>query len=329
MLNVLLTVDTEAWPAPTTWPAIPLAGNDAMSTQLAHFVYGATPTGEFGIRYQIARLDAYGLKATFFVEALSADAIGHDELSRLIATIEEGSQEVQLQIHTEWMGELHANGLPRTWRQHLREFDYADQCRIIGYGLENLHRCGARNVVALRAGNFGADLQTLRAAGANGLRFDSSHSVAYFDAACGLSSLGPLLAPCEVEGVVEVPLSFFSDYANHYRPAQLCACSFDELRDALLFAWREGWPCFVVLLHSFELMKNFRNGGRGIGPHAIHLARFEKICGFLADNRDKFETTHFRDFVPRLDAAATPRPMPGSVRRTLYRYGEQALGRLI
>lgn len=331
MVHVFLTVDTEAWPFDRAWPRVPLAPRSRIADEVAHYLYGITESGEFGVRYQIARLNEFGLKGTFFVEALSADIIGCDELARLIALIETGSQEVQLQIHTEWLGEVPVNGsdLPRAFRQNLREFSYEQQCTIVAHGLENLRRCGARDVVAMRAGNFGANLDTLRAARANGLLFDSSHDFAYLGTNCGLSELGSLLGPRRVEGIVEVPMSFFHDYGNHVRHAQICACSADELKDALMWAWRERWPSFVILLHSFELIQRHRGSGKRIGPHGIHLARFEALCRFLDENRDKFRTTHFREFPPTLFGEATARPLRSTLHRTLYRYGEQAISRIV
>jgi hypothetical protein len=237
---------------------------------------------------------------------------------------------VQLQIHTEWLSEIAAKGLPQTFKQNLREFSLDQQTRVIEKGLKNLRDCGARELVAIRAGNFGGDINTLRAANANGLSFDSSYNIAYMDGACDLSALGELLVPRRVEGIVEVPVSFFSDYPNHFRPAQLCACSITELKNALLWASHDKWPSFVIVMHTFELLKNYNRPGKRIAPHPLHLARFEALCSFLAKNKDKFRTMHFRDYIPSLDAANGPRRyLRSHWGRTLHRFGEQALGRSI
>jgi hypothetical protein len=328
MVDVFLTVDTEVWPFARNWPAVPLPGNRRLTRgEISNYLYGVTPAGEYGIRYQIERFNAFGLNATFFVEALSAEVLGLDELKKLVAVIEEGSQEVQLQIHTEWLGELPNGGLPRGFRQFLHQFPLDDQRRIVAQGLDNLRRSGARDIVALRAGNFGADLDTLRAAAANELLFDSSYNIAFLGTGCDLSALGPLLRPKRIEGITEVPVSFFSDYPSHVRNVQLCACSFAELKEALLWAWRDKWPSFCIVLHSFELLKHYDQPGDPVTPHPLHVARFESLCDFLASNSDKFRTTHFRDYVPPEETDVAPRLMPSNLGRTLHRFGEQALGR--
>jgi len=39
--------------------------------------YGETAEGDFGLPYQIEQLNRYGLKATYFLEPLFADRVGH------------------------------------------------------------------------------------------------------------------------------------------------------------------------------------------------------------------------------------------------------------
>ena len=327
MVDVFITIDAEVWPFSRVWPKVPLAERGGLSREISHYLYGETPVGEFGIRFQSAQLKTFGLKATFFVEALSAEVIGDGELARVIDVIEDGAHETQLHLHPEWLGELAPSELPRRFGQFMHEFSFEEQSAMVARGLANLRRCGARDIVAVRAGNFGADLNTLRAAKANGLRFDSSHNIAYLGNACALSSLGALVRPETVDGVTEVPVSFFSDYPNHLRSAHLCACSFEELKQALLWAWTHAWPSFVIVLHSFELLKAYQRPGHGFAPHPLHLARFTELCRFLADNGDKFRSTHFRDYVPSHDGAHKPL-MRSTLRRTLWRYGQQAIGRM-
>lgn len=329
VVNVFLTIDTEAWPFAPGWPTEPLPPHKPeLDGEIANYLYGTTHEGEYGVRYQMAKFAEYGLKGTYFVEALSADVLGRDSLRELIATIQSADQEVQLQLHTEWLGELRTPGLPNTFRQNMRDFSLQEQTRIIAYGLENLRSCGAERVVAIRAGNFGANLDTLRAAKANGLAFDSSHNVSFLDSACGLAPLGAPIVPMLAEGIVEVPVSYFCDYPNHFRNVQLSACSTTELKQALMWAWQNKWRSFVVVMHSFELLKNYDKTGKRITPHPMHVARFENLCKFLAANKDKFRTTHFRDYVPELEVDGTaPQWLRGRLHHTLFRYAEQVIGR--
>lgn len=291
------------------------------------YFYGAGATGAYGVPYQLDLLARRGLKATYFTEALFADAIGLGPLQRLVSEIEGAGQEVQLHLHTEWLTELTHTRLPSPFRQFIREFGRLEQEQLIAHGVTNLRECGAGPVVAFRAGSYGANVDTLRALAANGIAFDSSHNPPYVGGACGLDFGQPLLQPRRVEGVWEFPVSVFEDYPGHLRPAQLCACSFGELATALERAWQAGWQSFVIVLHSFELVRGFNQRPPRTAPDTINLRRFERLCAFLAENRDRFPTRHFRDLDPALLAEAPAAPVRGRLRHTLWRHVEQAVSR--
>lgn len=56
-LKVFLTVDAEAWPRFRDWR------ETGLRQDVDREIYGATPSGRFGIGYQMDLLDRYGLKA--------------------------------------------------------------------------------------------------------------------------------------------------------------------------------------------------------------------------------------------------------------------------
>src|SRR5215831_11935639 len=63
-LQVFLTIDTEVWPQTPNWR------ETGLSQDIRRDIYGAALEGEFGLPFQMDLLDAHGLKAVFFVEAL-------------------------------------------------------------------------------------------------------------------------------------------------------------------------------------------------------------------------------------------------------------------
>src|SRR5438093_10623627 len=122
MLNVFLTVDVEMWPFWLGWALAPLPPEKSdFSQEVGNYLYGTTAVGSYGLPYQIATLNRHDLKGTFFVESLSADVVGKDMLKVLVALIQESRQEVQLQIHTEWLGDMRKMNLPADYRKHIRE----------------------------------------------------------------------------------------------------------------------------------------------------------------------------------------------------------------
>jgi hypothetical protein len=115
----------------------------------------------------------------------------------------------------------------------------------------------------------------------------------------------------------------FEDWPGHYRPAHINACSTSEMRHVLMAAWREGWSSFVIVTHSFELLNQRRTG-----PDPIVVRRFDGLCRFLNENRDKFRTTTFAACDARsIAAAGTRTPLRSNVIRTGRRVLEQTLRR--
>jgi hypothetical protein len=327
MLNVFLTVDTEIWPFVSGWPKSPLpATKRDFSREYDAYILGRTRQGDFGVPFQIAVLNRHCLKANYFVESLAADAVGRNLLRSVVALIAPHGHDIQLHLHTEWMGDSCDGGLP--FRQHLHHYVEDDQARIIARGIENLVQCGAPHPSALRAGNYGANVDTLKAARRNRLRLDTSYNYSYRDSACPLALGMELLQPREIEGVVEFPVSHFSDFPGHTRHAQVCACSVGEMTCALQDAFKSGWYTFVIVLHSFELVRVGSVESGDLKPDWINIRRFERLCEFLDANRDKFRTQLFSSVqeMPTLRAA---RPLRSRPHHTARRLVEQLISRLI
>ena len=322
-LKVFLTIDTEV--------GIHLFHSTGADRALDHDIYGSTAEGEYGLRYQLYTLDQYALKAVFFVEALFGSVVGLRPLGEIVRLIEDRGQEVGLHVHTEWLRLMNTpyrsnNGAG----QNIKDFTVDEQTRIIAQGLKNLSACGASRVRSFRAGNTGANFDTLRALARNGIQYDSSYYVPYLGSHCGLDTPTRLCQPALVNGVWEFPIAWFVDRPGHSRPAQLCACSSYELEHALLQAWQQGWRHFVILTHSFELIKRPSNGRRTARPDKLVIARFHRLCRFLAAHPDKFETATFEGVdADELTAAPTAKPITSNLGRTVWRYAEQLSSRLM
>ncbi len=329
MLKVFLTVDTEIWPYSDGWPvrALP-AEKIQFEAEIAASIYGQTSAGEFGLPYQIEQLNQHGLKATYFLEPLFADRAGNQHLVDIVNLIQHNGQEVQLHLHTEWLSEIHDPAIPSHFKQYMHNFTLDEQTALIAKGIHSLQAAGVQEVCAFRAGNYGANLDTLRAAYRNGLVFDSSYDACYLGDDCQIVQSDTLLQPRKIEGIWEFPITFFQDYPGHRRHTQLAACSFNEMKTALLDAWQAGWSSFVIVLHSFELVRN-RNPNTLCLPDKSNIDRFQRLCSFLAEHTDKFTTTTFS----ACDVTTIPEikevdELHSRIYHTAWRYVEQALARI-
>ncbi|MES3020530.1 MAG: hypothetical protein V4857_02990 [Pseudomonadota bacterium] len=322
MLKVFITVDTEVWPNTPGWPRTPIAAaRTDFRRESALYLDGATGAGEFGVGYQLAMLARYGLKACFFVEPLAAARIGTAALEKVVGQVQRAGHEVQLHLHTEWLGDLHDATLPPRYRQFMHEFSMPEQAALIRAGAALLEQAGAAPVCAFRAGSFGANADTLRALAACGLAYDSSYNPTCLHPDFARTPV--LEQPARIGGVWEFPVSSYADYPRHRRHAQLCACSFAEMRAALMAAWQARWYSFVIVLHSFELLRG-RSPPHTPAPDWRVVGRFESLCRLLDAERDKFSTTLFRELDPAQVPALPHAPaLRGTLRRTLLRAAQQ------
>lgn len=324
MLNVFLTVDTEVWPRTSNWRKVGLA------PEIDRDILGVTRDGNFGLPFQMDMLNKHGLKAVFFVEALFACEVGLEPLREIVSMVQDRGHEVQIHIHTEWLAEMTHSLLPGRTGYNINAFSESEQAVLISKGIENLKNCGARKLCAFRAGNFGANFDTLRALSQNGILFDTSYNVSCLDSDCGLRTPDPLLQPRQIHGVYEYPVSCFLDWRGRYRHAQICACSSQELESALLGAWERGWTSFVVVSHSFELIRRRKQQGKQAIADPIVIKRFERLCRFLASNCDKFRTALFSEISPEaIDAATSLQPLRCGLLPTAWRYAEQLARRVL
>lgn len=313
-LNVLLTVDTELSPSRGAATASEIEAN------LGSSIYG-TPAGEYGLPFQLQCLRERDLKAVFFVEALSPIAAGLPPLQEVVDLVQNANQEVQLHIHTEWLEKARENPLGHRTGQNMHAFSEAEQSRVVEMAKGHLEKCGVSPVTAFRAGNYGANNDTLRALARNGIRFDSSYNYTYLGQICRIDTQEMLTQPTLVDGVWEVPITCFSDRPGNFRHAQLCACSFTELSRMMLQAHAAGMSTFVIVSHSFELINRARTRA-----NKLLVARFRRLCRFLSEREDLFRTVGFNDLTPR--ATASSRPLASPVWLTAGRYAEQLLGRI-
>lgn len=327
MLKVAITVDTEYWPEVHDWPerALPRPLPDHEDAY-ARDVLGRTSAGEYGVPYMLDTLDRHGLHGVFFIESMSASALGGTLLERCVRSVADAGHDVQLHVHTEWLAEAPLPGLQHAYRQNLGDFSLDDQTEIIRAGAANLRAAGAPDVMALRAGNLGGNGDTPTAARRAGLSLDMS-----FDPAHGpvtramLESLRTSDVP--EQACPTVALSCVEDFPGHLRHAQITALSFAEMRHALLGAVRDKWPCFVILSHSFELL-HYSRGNQTVRPHAINIARWNHLLEFLAQHRDVMRTVGCRELAE--DPETSRLPLPNRTRRfdTALRMGEQLFSRV-
>lgn len=317
MTAIYLTIDTE-------YSAAFAQGPQALSREenYRRMIAGRVRGGEAGISHQMDVLDRHGCKAVFFVDPLPGLLWGTQAIADVVGPIAARGHDMQLHCHTEWLalaGER--NPLGAKTGRNMADFSLADQIRILEVAREILVAAGAPPPVAFRAGNYGANDDTLRALAEVGIGYDSSHCPAIAGSASLMGLGAEDRRPLRRLGVIEVPVGCIDGGARGLRHAQVTALSSREMRDAIVHARDAGLASFTIVSHSFELLSRDRSR---INP--IVRRRFERLCRTIAATPG-VATATYRESPPRADCRSLEAPVlsANALRRSL-RMAEQAVG---
>ncbi|WP_338466883.1 hypothetical protein RXV95_15310 [Novosphingobium sp. ZN18A2] len=309
MTSVYITIDTEYSAA---------FAAHGREEAFARSIRCDTPGGEVGIGYQMDVFDRHGIKAVFFVDPMPALLWGVEAIADVVGPIVSRGHDVQLHLHTEWLALAGpANPLDGRTGTNIKDFAFDDQCELIAYAAGVLQWAGAPFPVAFRAGNYGADDDTLRALAELGLRYDTSHCPGIAGSLCDIS-LGPEdRQPMMHEGVVEVPVGCIGTRGEGLRHAQVTALGSGEMLAAINHAVQGGVDSFTIVSHSFELLSRDRLRANRIVKH-----RFERFCQGLA-RLDGAQSATFARRPPAVQGRQYTPVLPPGFLRTGQRLSEQ------
>jgi peptidoglycan/xylan/chitin deacetylase (PgdA/CDA1 family) len=281
-------------------------------------ITGRTQAGCFGVGWQMGQLDAYGLKGVFFVDPMPGLVYGEAVVADMVGPIIERGHDVQLHIHTEWLEWAKANPVGTKTGGNLCSFDRADQQTLLSFARAALMRAGAPQPTAFRAGNYGANDDSLAALSALGFEWDTSFNADYLGKPCGIGLPREQVAAVRRLGVIEIPVAGLYDRPGHFRPAQICAISSGEMAAALDHAADAGHALFTIVTHSFEMLSRDRQR-----PNRMVMDRFTALCRKIAAHPGLTAAT-FDALDPNLAARENAQPRFESSRlRTMRRQAEQ------
>jgi hypothetical protein len=313
--QILITVDTEL-------SALFHQRGVVLEANFASSIHGECADGSFGIGWQMAQMEARGLKGVFFVDPLPSLVYGEAWLADVVGPIVARGHEAQLHIHTEWLAWAKDSPVGGRQGQNVADFCLEDQKVLLGLAIDMLMRAGAPRPTAFRAGNYGADDNSLRALAELNLVWDSSVNAPYLGGACRIELRADQVSAIERHGIIELPVAGLNEHGGQVRPAQICALSAREMREALGHAADHQHGAFVIVTHSFEMLSRDRKRAN----RAV-IARFEAMCDAIAAD-PQLVSAGFND----LDTEAFRNPPSQQLTRlapnrlrTLARMAEQAL----
>ncbi|MET0363838.1 MAG: hypothetical protein ABW169_04225 [Sphingobium sp.] len=314
MTRALITIDTEL-SAGRQGKAMDAEQNWRLS------IAGETAAGAFGISWLMDRMEERGIKGVFFVDPMPGLVHGPALVERIVQPIVARGHEVQAHIHTEWLQWAKDSPVEGRLGGQIGDFALGDQIALLGWVRDALVAAGAPSPNAFRAGNYGANDDTLRALARLGLVWDSSYNADYAGKPCRITLSPETVDPVPVEGVIEAPVAGIWDRPGHFRPAQVCALSAAEMRGGLAHAAAGGAHSYVVVSHSFEMLTRDRQR-----PNRLVMRRFVALCDAIAAD-PRVTGGGFAD-LPLPGGGATRSRLGPSRVRTVLRMAEQAFAAL-
>ena len=238
--------------------------------------------GALGLQYVLEQCRRYGIRATFFMEALGATRWGPAPLRDLCRRVAEAGHDLQLHVHPVTARlDGFQDRFDTMWRQ-----DLATQTRLIRVGLELLHAAGVADVVAFRAGSLAANADTLAAMTANGLELGSNRDLdAKSSIESQLNAHFPVINDLSRCGaVLDLPVTALRSplpaLDGPYRHLEICAIGALEMRNALRRMARAGYACATILTHPAEL---FHRVGQDFVPDRLNCGRLDSLLRLMAD----------------------------------------------
>lgn len=289
---------------------------------------------ELGIGLIMDELEACGMRGTFFTEVLGSAYFGEPGLREVCQALRARGHDVQLHLHP-------AQRTPR-WRSQglapppddMHAFSVDEQARLLREGLAILARCGvpAGEVLAFRAGNYGASNETWQAMRAAGLRLSSSYNPSYLGRTCRVRWPRAEAALFDTgHGVWELPISNLRLPGGGLRHLQITAVSRQEITEYLEQARARGIPEVTLVTHSFEYFWIDSIRARRGRPNTINIARLRGICRWLRDRARDFEVETVGSLARRLPIARAASHAEPPAGRRVWRWKrlvEQAIKRL-
>lgn len=280
-----------------------------------------------GLGFILDTLKKNDIKATFFVEALNVNFFGYDAMGEIAHLIYSQDQDIQLHLHPvwtyfknpEWQTQLTINPPNDDFR--LRKQQEIES--LLTEGTDIFLKWGLQKPIAIRTGSLWVNTSVYKAMRSTGIKYSSNVGVGIYrpkDEELQLYS-----GIHEIESCFELPVLSYRGVDifsyQHIKTLTITGSSWREIKHLLQLALKKNIDCVVILTHPSEFVKNQNDQYTNFIGNRINQKRFNLLCEFLSENRDKFSVQTFSDLStikePNQNSANTLLSVP--IRQTVNR----------
>lgn len=276
---------------------------------------GSSPVGVDSIRSRehpglgldaiLEPLEAHGLRAVFFTEALNTHYFGFDEMGAVARELRDRGHDMQLHLHPVWTVFANAD-----WRDRCREqpprpdrednfgaLSAEQRDAVLKRGLEAFEAWGLPRPRAFRTGNLMISRAGYDSMRAHGIELSSSIGRRGFEGEAPPDRLPPTID--EIEGVLEIPVTRYEEVSlgplRRSRLFSLTGCSRTALRHVPQLAHAQGLSPLMLLTHAAEFMP----AASSAGVARVNAKKFRDFCAYLASNQDRYAVVTVADSIDR------------------------------
>ncbi|MBM4254448.1 MAG: polysaccharide deacetylase [Deltaproteobacteria bacterium] len=270
---------------------------------------------EEGLGFLLDTFAAYGISATFFVEALNHCYFGDAPMQALAHRILASSQDVQLHLHPCWTtfrNPQWQTDLPRAQRSDSWVGLSADETYdLIQLGLQTFERWQLPRPIAFRTGNLQPTTAIYKAMAQLQIPL-SSHIAPPIhrspDPTFHLSGGRHWL-----HGVLELPVLSYIELRigswQRQHSFTVVATSVNEIDNLLWAARQHGISPIVILAHPFDFIKASDQQYVRIRRNRLNQDRLRHLCRFVHQHPRDFVSVSFRQGMDKwLQAQGTENP---------------------
>jgi peptidoglycan/xylan/chitin deacetylase (PgdA/CDA1 family) len=253
-----------------------------------------------GLGYILRTLQAHGLTATFFVEALNTCYFGDGPMGEVANEIHARGQDVELHLHPAWTYFLSPDWVHRLRTEppndSLAGRASAEIKSVIERGAAAFERWRLPAPLAVRAGNLTASRSVYPVMKELGITLSSHLGMGLYRPADPALHLNA--GRHWIDGVLEVPVTSYADVQigrfSHWKVLTIIGTSVGEMKAVIEAAEQAALSPVVILTHVSEYVQRARSQDSRCARNRLARKRLEDLCRFLVENAGRFEVTTFR-----------------------------------